>query len=125
MTGHWLDVVGIGADGSDSLGDGLRELIESAHLVVGGRRHLALVEGLGAGERVTWSSPMDATLDRLIAQRGRPPAVVLASGDPLWFGIGRLLLQRFNASELRFHPAVSALQPAAARLGGPLAETAG
>jgi precorrin-6Y C5,15-methyltransferase (decarboxylating) len=122
MTGHWLDVVGIGADGAKGLGDELRALIEGAHLVVGGRRHLAMVDGLGAGERVAWSSPMDATFERLVAQRGRPPAVVLASGDPLWFGISRLLLQRFNVSELRFHPTVSALQLAAARLGWPLAD---
>lgn len=122
MTRHWLDVIGIGADGAQGLGADLRKVIQDAHLVVGGRRHLAMVEGLGAGERVAWSSPMDATLERLTAQRGRPPAVVLASGDPLWFGIGRLLLQRFNASELRFHPAVSALQLAAARLGWPIAD---
>lgn len=122
MTGHWLDVVGIGADGPQGLGERLRELIRSAHLVVGGRRHLAMVEGLGAGERVPWSSPMEATFERLVAQRGRPPAVVLASGDPLWFGVGRLLLQRFNPGELRFHPQLSALQLAAARMAWPLAD---
>lgn len=46
-------------------------------------------------------------------------AVVLASGDPLWFGIGRLLLLRFGAGRLRFHPAPSSLQLAFARLGRP------
>jgi precorrin-6Y C5,15-methyltransferase (decarboxylating) len=61
---------------------------------------------------------------RLKAQRGRPPAVVLASGDPLWFGIGRLLLERFQPRELRFHPHLSAFQLAASRLAWPLAETA-
>jgi precorrin-6Y C5,15-methyltransferase (decarboxylating) len=50
--------------------------------------------------------------------------VVLASGDPLWFGVGRLLLERFSARELAFHPAPSAFQLAAARLRWPLAETA-
>ncbi|MCX5941396.1 MAG: precorrin-6y C5,15-methyltransferase (decarboxylating) subunit CbiE [Cyanobium sp. LacPavin_0818_WC50_MAG_67_9] len=47
------------------------------------------------------------------------PAVLLASGDPLWFGIGRLLLQRFPAAQLRFHPAPCSLQLAFARLGRP------
>ena len=47
------------------------------------------------------------------------PAVVLASGDPLWFGIGRLLLQRFGAERLRFHPAPTSLQLAFARIGRP------
>ncbi len=122
MTGHWLDVVGIGADGLSGMGDELRALLRSAHLVVGGRRHLDMVDGFGAGERVPWSSPLDDTLGRLEEQRGRPPAVVLASGDPLWFGVGRLLLQRFRPSEMRFHPHVSALQLAAARLAWPLGD---
>ena len=43
-------------------------------------------------------------------------AVVLASGDPLWFGIGRILIERL---ELRFHPGPSSLQLAFARLGRP------
>ena len=47
------------------------------------------------------------------------PAVLLASGDPLWFGIGRLLQQRFPAAQLRFHPAPCSLQLAFARLGRP------
>jgi precorrin-6Y C5,15-methyltransferase (decarboxylating) len=46
-------------------------------------------------------------------------AVLLASGDPLWFGIGRLLLQRFGPERLRFHPAPSSLQLAFARIGRP------
>jgi precorrin-6Y C5,15-methyltransferase (decarboxylating) len=45
--------------------------------------------------------------------------VVLASGDPLWFGIGRLLLQAFPAGQLRFHPAPTSLQLAFARIGRP------
>ncbi|MFM7548200.1 MAG: precorrin-6y C5,15-methyltransferase (decarboxylating) subunit CbiE, partial [Cyanobacteriota bacterium] len=50
--------------------------------------------------------------------RGDAP-VVLASGDPLWFGIGRLLLQRFGAARLCFHPSPSSLQLAFARIGRP------
>ncbi len=46
-------------------------------------------------------------------------AVLLASGDPLWFGIGRLLLQVFPPEQLRFHPAPSSLQLAFARIGRP------
>jgi precorrin-6Y C5,15-methyltransferase (decarboxylating) len=45
--------------------------------------------------------------------------VLLASGDPLWFGIGRLLLQAFPPEQLRFHPAPTSLQLAFARLGRP------
>ena len=45
--------------------------------------------------------------------------ILLASGDPLWFGIGRVLLQAFPAEQLRFHPAPSSLQLAFARIGRP------
>jgi precorrin-6Y C5,15-methyltransferase (decarboxylating) len=55
-------------------------------------------------------------VDALAAGR---PAVLLASGDPLWFGIGRLLLQHFGPARLRFHPAPSSMQLAFARLGRP------
>ena len=46
-------------------------------------------------------------------------AVVLASGDPLWFGIGRILIERLGGEHLRFHPSPSSLQLAFARLGRP------
>jgi precorrin-6Y C5,15-methyltransferase (decarboxylating) len=48
---------------------------------------------------------------------GRP--LLLASGDPLWFGIGRLLLQELPRDRLRFHPAPTSLQLAFARIGRP------
>ena len=124
MTAHWLDVIGMGADGPAGLTAELRTLIGEAHLVVGGARHLDLVADLVQGEAVAWSSPIEATLQRLTAQRGLPPVVVLASGDPLWFGIGRLLLEHFHTRELAFHPHVSAFQLAASRLGWPIAEIA-
>ncbi len=124
MTSHWLDVIGMGADGPAGLAAELRTLIAEAHLVVGGARHLDLVADLVQGEAVAWSSPIQATMQRLKAQRGLPPAVVLASGDPLWFGIGRLLLEHFQPRELAFHPHLSAFQLAASRLGWPIAEIA-
>jgi precorrin-6Y C5,15-methyltransferase (decarboxylating) len=45
--------------------------------------------------------------------------ILLASGDPLWFGIGRLLLEAFPPEQLRFHPAPTSLQLAFARIGRP------
>ena len=48
--------------------------------------------------------------------------VVLATGDPLWYGVGRLLLRHFGAAEVRVLPHVSAFQLAAARLGWALEE---
>lgn len=118
MSGPWLEVVGIGEDGLAGLGEAARRVVAEADWLIGGRRHLALV-GPTSCRTMTWDSPLVRTLDRLAELRGRR-CVVLASGDPLWFGIGSLLRRRFAADELRFHPAVSAFSLAAARLAWPL-----
>ena len=66
-----------------------------------------------------------AALDSLAeALAAGEPCVLLASGDPLWFGIGRLLLQRFPAAQLRFHPAPCSMQLAFARLARPWQDAA-
>ncbi len=52
-------------------------------------------------------------------KRERGSAVVLASGDPLFFGIGRRLLEEFPQREVELHPAVSSMQLAFARVKAP------
>ena len=111
----WLTVLGIGEDGLDPAG---RAIVESADLLVGGKRHLALA-GTGPAERMTWERPLSRTLDAIIARRPRP-TVVLATGDPMWFGIGKSLARRVPAGEMRILPAVGAFSLAAARLAWPL-----
>ena len=114
----WLHVVGIGEDGLAGLGDAARRILAEAEILVGGRRHLAL---MGDHRRpcILWRSPLTETFVELDALRGRPCAV-LASGDPLWYGVGKLLGERFDKAEITYHPAPSAFALAAARLGWPL-----
>ncbi|MCP9808034.1 precorrin-6y C5,15-methyltransferase (decarboxylating) subunit CbiE [Cyanobium sp. HWJ4-Hawea] len=114
-----IDVVGCDASGLASLNPELRSLVERAQLVAAPSRLLAQAE-LAGGPGAAWISsdqpqPLIAALQQALAA-GRA-AVVLASGDPLWFGIGRVLLQTFGADQLRFHPAPSSLQLAFARIG--------
>jgi precorrin-6B C5,15-methyltransferase / cobalt-precorrin-6B C5,C15-methyltransferase len=111
----WLSVVGIGDDGVASLGGAARALLDAAEVLVGGRRHLAMVADHPA-ERIAWLRPLPATLALLEAQRGRR-VVVLASGDPLCFGVGELLAQHFPIDELRILPVPSAISLVCARLG--------
>jgi precorrin-6B C5,15-methyltransferase / cobalt-precorrin-6B C5,C15-methyltransferase len=73
-----------------------------------------------AGQRLAWRCPLEATLDDLEALRGRR-VVVLASGDPMCFGVGELLVRRFALGEMRVLPAPSAFSLVCARLGWPLA----
>jgi precorrin-6Y C5,15-methyltransferase (decarboxylating) len=119
----WLAVVGIGADGLGGLGARARQVIAGAEVLVGGRRHLAMVPEDGRA-RLAWRSPLGDTLADIEGYRGRAAVVVLATGDPLWFGVGRLLVGRFGAGEVRVVPHTSAFQEAAARLGWALEEVA-
>jgi len=114
-SGPWLSVVGIGEAGLDSLGLRTRAVVEAGEVLVGGERHLAMVEGHPA-ERLVWRRPIEATLADLAALRGRR-VVVLASGDPMWFGVGELLCRHFDHAELRVLPTPSTLSLICARLG--------
>jgi precorrin-6Y C5,15-methyltransferase (decarboxylating) len=118
----WLNVVGIGDGGLCSLSATARAVVDAGEILVGGERHLEMVSD-HPGERLRWRSPLEATLDDLEALRGRP-VVVLASGDPMWFGVGELLIRRFDPSELRMLPAPSVFSLVCARLGWPLVQVA-
>jgi precorrin-6Y C5,15-methyltransferase (decarboxylating) len=115
-------VVGIGDAGLASLSATARAIVESGEVLVGGKRHLAMVPD-HPGKRLRWRCPLEATLDDLEALRGRR-VVVLASGDPMWFGVGELLVRRFDRSELRILPGPSAFSLICAQLGWPLAAVA-
>ena len=118
----WLAVIGIGEDGIAGLTAAARALIETAEVLVGGARHLARAPHHGA-ERIVWGRPLSRTIDAIEARRGQRVAV-LASGDPMWYGIGVVLSRRFPREELTILPQRSAFSLAAARLGWPLAECA-
>ncbi len=111
----WLTLVGLGEDGLDGLSAAARRAIAEADLVVGGRRHLALV-GATPGAQLVWASPIEETYPAILAQRGSP-VCVLASGDPFCYGIGSVLARFVPAAEMRCLPQPSAFSLLAARLG--------
>ena len=116
----WLAVVGIGEDGLAGLSAAARALVAEAQVLVGGARHLAMVP-TGTAERLPWRQPLAASLPEIAARRGRR-VVVLASGDPLWYGVGALLAQHFGRDEMIVLPQPGAFSLAASRLRWPLAE---
>jgi precorrin-6Y C5,15-methyltransferase (decarboxylating) len=116
----WLSIIGIGEDGWSGLSEAARALVTSAELLVGGTRHLALIP-LGTGERTPWKSPLADTLPEIARWRDRR-VVVLASGDPLCYGVAALLARNFAPEEMIVLPAPSAFSLAAARLKWPLEE---
>lgn len=115
----WLTLVGIGEDGYAGLGDGARQALDAAPCIVGSARQLALLPVELVGQRELWPSPF--SLEPLLARRGTP-ICVLASGDPLFYGVGASLARQLPADELRVFSAPSSVSLAAARLGWPLQE---
>lgn len=115
MTSPWLSVVGIGEDGLGGLAPPARALIEAAEVLVGGARHLAMIPD-DSRERIAWPKPLDAAIPEIEARRGKR-VCVLATGDPVCYGVARKLLRRIAIEEMVILPAPSAFSLACARLG--------
>ena len=118
----WLSVIGLGEDGLAGLAPAARMLVEQAEVLVGGERHLAMVPP-GRCERLPWRRPLADTVGEIDARRGKRVAV-LATGDPLWYGVATLLSRHFGREEMLVVPGLSAFSLAAARLLWPLADCA-
>ncbi len=130
-----VTVVGIGADGWAGLSPRSKAAIEQASVLVGGPRQLALVPEAVPGLRIPLPSPLQPGLSELVAaqagtaqagtaQAGTAQAdaalVVLASGDPMFYGIGATLVRLLGAAQVTVLPHPSSVSFAAARLGWPL-----
>jgi precorrin-6B C5,15-methyltransferase / cobalt-precorrin-6B C5,C15-methyltransferase len=117
----WLAIVGIGEDGLGGLSPTARGVLDSAEVLIGGERHLAMVP-TDARERHAWPKPLSALVDRIVAMRGRN-VCVLSTGDPMQFGIGATLSLHVPAEEMTIVPSLSAFALAASRLVWPLEQT--
>lgn len=119
----WLTIVGIGEDGLAGLSDAAKAAIAKAEIVFGGARHLELASPAIAGERRGWLSPFERSVEAVLAARNRR-VVVLASGDPYFFGVGVTLSRAIPRAEMTVLPAPSSFSLAASRMGWALQDTA-
>jgi precorrin-6B C5,15-methyltransferase / cobalt-precorrin-6B C5,C15-methyltransferase len=116
VTEYPIEVVGIGAEGWAGLSEIIRSIVTDADIVFGSRRQLETVPL--APERLRrWPSPLLPTLRSSIEEFDGRRVCVLASGDPMFHGIGVTLAREFGASRLRVNPAPSSLSLACATLG--------
>ncbi|GAA6164770.1 bifunctional cobalt-precorrin-7 (C(5))-methyltransferase/cobalt-precorrin-6B (C(15))-methyltransferase [Pelagimonas sp. KU-00592-HH] len=114
----WLTIVGLGEDGPDGLSPASHQALKDAEIVMGAERHLSLLPDLSA-ETVEWPVPFADGVDILLSYRGRK-VVMLASGDPFWFGAGSVMAKHLDAGEWQALPVPSTMSLAAAALGWPL-----
>ena len=110
-----VHVIGMGLSPRDLTGAHL-ELISRARVLVGGRRHLEAFAHLPALKREI-TSPLPGVVD-FVREAAENPGrvVVLASGDPLFFGIGKTLAQTLGPDRVTIHPNVTSMAGAFARL---------
>lgn len=116
---RWLSVIGIGEDGIEGLPTAARALIDGADVLVGGARHLAMVPDRNGGpERLGWPVPLTDLIPQLVERKEAGKKVtVLATGNPMYYGVGVTLGRFIAADEMLILPAPSAFALACARMG--------
>jgi precorrin-6Y C5,15-methyltransferase (decarboxylating) len=113
-----IDIVGIGLDGAAGITDKIKQLVENATLLVGSARHLSYFSGHPTIRLVLGDlNQAIEELRQLIHTKER--VVVVVSGDPLFFGLGRLLLEKLPTQNLRFYPHVTSVQLAFSQIKVP------
>lgn len=115
-----ISIVGLGACESAQLSDSAMSILLGAEMVLGSQRQLKVVEHLLKEHQIKPLLPKLDVLKTVLEQyynQGVRQIVVLASGDPLYYGIGSWFGRNFSAEKLAFYPAVSSIQEACHRLG--------
>ena len=116
-----IHVVGIGLNATAGLTESVRQLVEQATLLVGSDRHLSYFPNHPASRLVLgdFTQAIQEIRNYLETGDSNSCIVVLVSGDPLFFGLGRLLLEELPREQLTFHPHLSAVQLAFSRIKVP------
>ena len=117
----WLSIIGIGEDGLAGLSPIAISCLNKAQIIFGGERHLAMLPHADNREKIPWKSPFKTSITDIISRRGQA-VCILASGDPLCYGVGATILQDIPISEITIIPAPSAFSLACSRLGWSLTE---
>jgi len=115
MSAPWLTLIGIGENGRDGLSAQANRLIDQAPFIVGGQRHLDLI-GKTDSETMAWPQPFEQGIETVLARRGHK-TLVLASGDPFFYGVGATLAKLIPVEEIQTLAAPSAFSLTASKLG--------
>jgi len=113
---HRIRIIGVGEEGAAGLTVDHLNLIQGADVLVGGERQLQYFPAF-AGEKLTIKSGLSDLVVKIKALQDTHNIVVLASGDPLFYGIAGYLARKLGPDQLEIRPNLSSLQLAFARLG--------
>ena len=110
-----IQIIGIGDDGLEGVSETARQMIEQADLLVGPEETLARVPSSGA-QRLLIDADINEAVERLRAAGEDERIVVLATGDPLFYGTARYLCEKVGKERFEVVPHVSSMQLAFARV---------
>lgn len=112
-----IHVIGIGIDGKKSLTKRPLEIISKAGLLIGGRRHLEEFSHIKA-EKLAIGKSLENVSEAIKAHTAisKKGVAVLATGDPLLFGIASYIIKQFGKKGVEVIPNVSTVQEAFARI---------
>lgn len=118
---HWhtplVVLMGMGT-GRDDLSVKALRWIDRAEVLYGGERHLALFNE-HRGKKIALGSPLEESLEVLRQVSETHRTIVLASGDPLFFGIGNRLIKYLGRERVLVFPNITTVQALFARLAEP------
>jgi precorrin-6Y C5,15-methyltransferase (decarboxylating) len=111
-----IKIIGIGDEGLRGLNSQAIHWIDGSDVLVGGERHLAFFPNY-PGERRVLKGGLTRSVEELDELRKQKSVVVLASGDPLFYGIASFIAKKLGPNEVEIHPHLSSLQLAFAKMG--------
>ncbi|MEM7563302.1 MAG: precorrin-6y C5,15-methyltransferase (decarboxylating) subunit CbiE [Pseudomonadota bacterium] len=114
-----INVIGLGIEPGGRLNAGAEAALQSSQVMIGSERQLQWVNDMQLGVAIPSEQATLPPLKQLpeLIDGYVGEVALLASGDPLYFGIGRWLGQHYASSRLQFYPALSSVQAACNRLG--------
>ena len=111
-----ITIVGIGDDGCAGLSSRAAGAVSAAQVLAGGERHLAFFPQF-PGERIVFKDGLGRALERVADAANENNVCILASGDPMFFGVGAAVIKRLGAEHVEILPHSSSMQWAFARAG--------
>lgn len=116
MVKKTISVVGLGDGGREFLSNLSLQVVKGADILIGGERHLAFFPEWKS-RKIPIKKNLSRILDTIKDESKEKKIVVLVSGDPFFFGLGRYLVRRLPDFKLSFFPYPSSIQLAFARIG--------
>ena len=115
MSGSKIQIIGIGDDGSDGLTQSTRQMVDEAEVLVGAARILDAFPDRDSAEKVAVGGDLEELVAKLNDVASKK-VVVLATGDPMFYGVARFLCERMGKDNFEVTPHVSSMQLAFARV---------